>query len=237
MNTDAIKEHKILFIISLSLIGILFIFSILLLFSSPQKKQSSLSPFITPTILERHAGFSLSAFLPGTDTPLEGNKIQRFTLVFNESLSSDALTSSIQETIIGSDIHTSVPSTVSFNEAGNEVTITSTRPFKQNASYQVLLKKTKDNAVLFNKNYFTLAFTPTPLPNNNKALSESLPHEGSNWILKYNPERNLYYFSADITPGTPAEMEIQYNRAKDEALTFIKSKGIDPNTVTIEWNR
>lgn len=237
MNIDAIKEHKILFFISIGLIGILCIFSLLLLFSSPQNKQSGLSPFITPTILERHAGFSLASFLPSTDTPLEGNKVQRFTLIFNESLSDDTITSSIQETIIGSDTHTTLPSTVSFNEAGNEITITSSRPFKQNASYQVILKKTKDNAVLFNKNYFTLAFTPTPLPNNNKALSEFLPHEGSNWILKYNPQRNLYYFSADITAGAPAEMEIQYSKAKDEALTFIKSKGIDPNTVTVDWNR
>lgn len=66
-------------------------------------------------------------------------------------------------------------------------------------------------------------------------LAQHLPHQTDSYSLVYIPERNLYVFSFVYNENSSDPIELQYDKAREQAATFIESKGIDINSVVIEW--
>lgn len=76
---------------------------------------------------------------------------------------------------------------------------------------------------------------PTRAPNNNLSLQQYLPYETSNFLLEYDPARNTYLFHFKFRNNTGVSLPDQFDKAKQDAINFIQSKGIDVNSLAIEW--
>ncbi len=107
----------------------------------------------------------------------------------------------------------------------------------ENHNYRLIIKAPSNGMpqILFD-NLYLVAKAQTQATNN-KALSSYLPFETKNYILSYLADKNLYVFNFKFDLNSPESASLQFEKAKQDATAFIKSKGIDPASLTIEWRQ
>lgn len=70
---------------------------------------------------------------------------------------------------------------------------------------------------------------------NNPALKKYLPYETNSFRLTYSNEKDIYIFSFKADPNSTQSIDVQYDRAKAEAIKFIEDKGVSLDSISIEW--
>lgn len=126
---------------------------------------------------------------------------------------------------------TDTPLTVSTQK--NKLILTTTRPTEAFSTYTLTL--TLRGQIILQQSFLSSAVSPTPLPSNNAALSQYLPHETLGYLLEYSKEENLYLVHFKYDSYSPDSFTAQLDKAKKNANEFIQSKNIDLSTVSIKY--
>ena len=160
---------------------------------------------------------------------------QKFYVYFN-SPPTNKLTYTLSYVDIGADDNNpiSVGTDVSDVDKGGTI-ITTLTNLTENSVYFLKIIDSATHKTIFSASYFTADITPTPIPSNNPLLIPFLPHQELNYSLEYLKDQNLYIFHFIYNPDSTDSIDDQFNNAKNNALQFIKDKGIDPNALTIDW--
>lgn len=174
--------------------------------------------------------------IPGQATPLQPGNQQTFSLDFNNPIRLD----SIQVKLTRADMtinqaEVDVAFTLSLNPDGKTLIIGVIPPISPLSEYHLLITGIKDKSMIFEARYLSEKPLPTPVKTNNLQLVPYLPHETSLYRLIYLESQNIYVFNFKYNPDSPDELETQFNKAKQEAIKFINSRGVDPNSIIIEW--
>lgn len=124
------------------------------------------------------------------------------------------------------------------NQAGPQtITLKTIDPIKPLGKYTLTMLSSDKSTVLASAIYHSGNTLPTRIPSNSPSLAAFLPHEESSFSLIFLPEKNLYVFHFKYDKATAGTLNDQYEKAKQNALIFIKSKGIDPASVIIDFRR
>ena len=103
--------------------------------------------------------------------------------------------------------------------------------------YTLTILNSDKSIVLASAIYHSGNSLPTRVVSNNPSLAVFLPHDESSFSLIFLPEKNLYVFHFKYNRAIPGSLNDQYEKAKQNALIFIKSKGIDPASVIVDFRR
>lgn len=173
------------------------------------------------------------SILPSSGVILGLNQTPSFTLISNQPFSTSEKVSLVSQNI-GSDKQTPVdfsskqPSSQTLVLTFNTLTTPSTL-------YTLTITNISTNKQLFEAQYLTNAPTPSPVPSNNPALANYLPYDTTNYTLTFSSAQNIYIFDFKYDPVSSTPLTAQYDQAKSDAIDFIKSKGVDPNSVVVDW--
>lgn len=209
----------------------------LLLFSAQQPQQDT--PVVpTPTTAEinrdRQRDKLSVEISPSISTTLVPGEKQAFSLQFSEPTVQDALNISVTETDLSRD---STPSTspFSYSVAGVNHILSLAETIKPYRKYQILIKNAASGNTILNVSYLSAAPVETPAATNNLDLIPYLPYETASYALSYNNQTNTYVFNFKYNPNSLDALETQYQKAKQDAIDYIRSKQIDESTLIIEW--
>lgn len=122
-----------------------------------------------------------------------------------------------------------------YKVAQNVLAVKTLDPIQQLSDYTLTITNTDTGEELYSGIYPANELTPTPIASNNPVLERYLPYETTNYALNYLPEKNIYVFDFIYDPNSPDTIEKQFDDAKAAAINFIESKGIDINSIVIEW--
>lgn len=186
-----------------------------------------------PTTL---TNLQVASIQPNTTQPLITGSQPSFIIKFSTSANPDYLTVSFRSLNEQADQDfNNEPSEFRYSDNNTTLTITPKRSVQFGYLYQILLQAKENNATFYQAKYVVDQPTPTPAPQNNRALIPYLPYETSSFRLSYSELRNIYIFNFKYDQNSPDDISTQYNTAKQAALDFIRSKGIDPNSLIIDW--
>ncbi len=122
----------------------------------------------------------------------------------------------------------------SLNDDGKILTLNINSVVTPYTHYTLDISDTKGNLV-YRATYSSEEITASPEPNNNLELKNYLPLDASNYKLSFDNQRKIYIFNFKQNLNDPKDLNVQFEDAKKDADDFIKSKGIDPATVSIEY--
>lgn len=128
---------------------------------------------------------------------------------------------------------TTEPTTFTLSNSNQTLTLTTKDPIGAYTNYELTIQSSGNT--LLDAHYSTGPTQPSPAPSNNPSLQQYLPFETANYRLSYLPSRNTYVFNFIYNPDSSLTLPEQFDQAKADAAAFIQSKGIDPNSITIEW--
>jgi hypothetical protein len=173
---------------------------------------------------------------PNYSQALVAGKIAVFTVTFSESVLNQGINILLQEKALGTKDETamSVPLTQTLQSKGSQIAISTVEPIEALKSYTLIITN-RSNKTLLSATYSSSSIVITPVPSNNLELKKYLPYETSMYKLTYNKTRNEYVFNFKINPTSSQDLQSQFNSAKQQAEDFIKSKGIDINSIVIDW--
>ncbi len=66
-------------------------------------------------------------------------------------------------------------------------------------------------------------------------LNNFLPYEAKNFRIEYDLTYKTYLIHFLYNPAQNTSADEQFQKAKDDSIAWIKSKGFDPETLPIEW--
>lgn len=137
------------------------------------------------------------------------------------------------------DIYTSKITAIQFNSSldasGKVLTITTVGPISPDGEYTLSIDNLTKNTNILNVTYLSNSASPIPVSSNNPALIQYLPYEADNYSLDYMPEQNVYVFHFKMNYNSSDDLQTQYQKAKQDATDFIQSKGVDINSIVIQW--
>jgi hypothetical protein len=230
-------KNKILIIIGVVALLLVFIALSLSQKSSSQEDQGVSSPSATPTLSQNLNTTVINNVSPSEGTTLETGKVQTFTIYLGKPLVIGQIKIILKsydytkDNIFVSD----VPFKATFT-AHNVIEVRTTNPIVPHTTYLLQMTTLTDNKVVLNLTYSSqLAASPTPVQNNNDALIPYLPHETDNYKLSYFAAQNMYVFNFKYDSSSDLNIIDQFNQAKQDAINFIQSKGIDINSIVIDW--
>ena len=116
-----------------------------------------------------------------------------------------------------------------------QVELKTTQEIKEKYEYKLEILSKKNGEVVFSRTYLSTDILPTPVAVNNKSLVPYLPYETTNFSLEYLKDQNRYIFHFVYNADSDVPIDNQLEQAKTDAAAFINSKGIDINTLVIEW--
>lgn len=171
-----------------------------------------------------------TALLPGKDISF----LITFTTSIREKPVKILLT---RKPIIGIDESiNSVSITSELTSFGKALSVTLQEPILPAQEYSLIVLGANDKT-LVSSTYTSSSIEILRAPQNNPDLQQFLPYETPTFRLTYNENRNSYIFNFKINPNSTESLESQFNQAKQQAESYIRSKGIDINTIVIEWRR
>lgn len=171
--------------------------------------------------------------LPSSGSILGLNQTPSLTLISNQPFSASEKIGLVSQNI-GSDKVT--PVDFSSNQPSSQTLIlTFNTPTTPSTLYTLTLTDKNTNNQLFRAQYLTNAPTPSPVPSNNPTLANYLPYDTTNYTLTYSSAQNIYIFDFKYNPVSSTPLTAQYDQAKSDAIDFIKSKGVDPTSVVVDW--
>jgi hypothetical protein len=225
----------------LILIGSLFLILTLLLILVSSKKAVKLSPSAIPTLSPASqtslptvkVDFNIQSITPPKGTILKPNQPLEFDVTFDKPIDISWVGIKLSSGPISA---TQLNSTQFKNKVSgdNKTLIITSGPTTPSSQYLLEITNLTKNIKLLSINYPSDTFS-TPAPSNNPALSTFLPYETANYKLSFNPDRNVYIFNFKYDTNSSVSIDDQYNQAKTDATAFIQSKGIDINSIVIEW--
>lgn len=209
----------------------------LLLFSAQQPQQDT-SVVPTPTTAEinrnRQQNKLSVEISPSISTTLVPGEKQTFSLRFSKPTTQDALNIAVTETDLSKDAApTATP--FSYSVAGASHILSLTEAIKPYRKYQILIKNAASGNTILNVSYLSAAPAETPAATNNLDLIPYLPYETASYALSYNNQTNTYIFNFKYNPNSVDDLETQYQKAKQDAIDYIRSKEINESTLIIEW--
>ena|SRR3989344_2206114 len=223
-------NKKILFFLCAFAAVFLFIGVVLFtLGTQPKTDQQTSGPSTEDNTLLQ--SISLVSVSPIQNSVLVSGKKQIFTITFNNQPKN--ITTTLERTDV---TNTSKPVTASFtlSEKGNALVLTTTGPIVPDSIYT--LNVLYQNIPLMSLSYTTTNLLPSPVKQNNEALKKYLPYNTASYSLRFDQNRNIYLFNFIYDPSKNDSLDVQYEQAKQDATDFIESKGIDIDSVIIEWN-
>lgn len=233
MDFKTIKKR--LFIsIGLPLLFVTIALIFLSILNNPQK-QPKVIRVPTPTPFTQNNNIIYNRNITD-NTIITPNRTQTFIVYFDNKINISSMIISLSKNSIYQDaapVEVEVKSKV--NEKNNSLEITTLELVSPASEYKLVLKDKATGEILYSKIFLSDKLIPTRVPSNNLSLATFLPYETNSFKLSYFEEANIYIFNFLYDPNSPIDIDEQLKNAKTQALEFIKSKGIDPNTVVIEW--
>lgn len=218
---DNVVPKKIIFLI-IGIILVLFLALVAFFWNQSQQNPQSLEPQITRTI-------------PNEATFLRVNELPTFVIEFNQLKSLDDIEIRLSKKEIQTDKGGDLNFKTSFDLNNQTLTISGEELVSPLTEYQIEIKNKKTNQLIDSLIFMSTEPIATPVPSNNQSLERFLPIETGSYKLSFNPDLNIYSFSFKYDPNSSETAEEQFNKARDEATRFIQSKGIDINSIVIEW--
>lgn len=231
-------DKRVGYILVVCVISIpLFFIIFRLLFFSPSAKNvqtpvlpipTAISSRITPYIHK----LTLLSSTPSLSSLLPVGKSQTFSLTFSDL--PENIHASITAAPISSPYDTSiVQSTVSTTTGHKTIQFITTSTLLPSTIYTIIISS--ENTVIFSQPYITERAEITKAPANNSDLKIYLPYETDTYRLSFNQQRNAYIFNFKIVESDPSDIQTQFEKAKSDASAFINSKGVDINSIVIDW--
>jgi hypothetical protein len=178
---------------------------------------------------------SVVSFSPPAETVLTPGNPIHITVVFNKPVRLDTISVVLTQKLIQTDETTRVNITQDTTSSDKQLVITTKTPIKPYATYTFSISDKSSKKTLLSAVYSSDSAQPSPVQSNNPDLQQYLPYETGTYALSYLPKQNIYVFNFLFNPDDPTDIQTQFETAKQNALLFIKSKGIDPNSLLIDW--
>lgn len=173
----------------------------------------------------------LITIIPEKNSQLQSGQKQSFNAGFNSAPDSLNITVSRID-VVSNQTENDLPFKKAIQDT--KIKITLDEEIKPYSEYT--LSFFEGNRLIASVPYTSTNQLPTRVQNNNNELQEYLPYETHSYSLKYDPQANMYIFSFIYNPNSPTTLQQQFEAAKQDATSFIESKGIDIDSVIIEWN-
>lgn len=223
-------------IISLISIVVAVIISIIILYNT--RDTIDISPdqdiFPTPVPLQYKSPDVTDVKPRYTQALVPGNQ-QKFIITFAESAFNKSLKILLTHAHIARpDDMQSVEITTEFESKGTILTITTQEIIKPSHTYSLIILDAR-NQTLVSTSYTSSQTVINRAPSNNTELQQFLPHETATYKLSYNETTNKYIFNFKINSNSSDTLQTQYEQAKLQAEEYIRSRGIDINSIVIEW--
>lgn len=231
---DLIKTKEFILLVIVFFLGMVVVLSIVFLPKSPKKQPEASSKPISdlnqPQII---SGSIATSIVPKSTVALIPNSNQKFVVTFRETININNLSVSLNSIDIVSDQATLEKITSNLSSDKKTLSILTDSVIKPYRQY--LLKINYNNQQILNEVYLSDKPQATIAPSNNKSLSSYLPYETNTFKLSYQTDKNLYIFNFKFDDKSKDNIDVQYDKAKQEAIKFIQDKGIDINSIVIEW--
>lgn len=123
---------------------------------------------------------------------------------------------------------------VSQKTIGNSMIINTLEPILPLNTYTLTL--TQNSQTILKYIYLSSETKPTPIPQNNTALQEFLPHTTQTYSLEYALSRNIYVAHVKYNPNSSLSLTAQIEAVQTDVSQFIQSKGIAVESVKIDYS-
>lgn len=214
--------------------------AIMLLFflaSSPMpQKQLKTVPTLVPRVTTaQQQALRVLSIIPDKSVTLEPGKTQSFTTELNKAIDLGSLKIVFTRIDVTKDQpETSIAFSSTISDNGKILVITPQLPIEPYSQYNLLLTNT-NNTIIFKTSFLSDKPSISPVQNNNLDLVPYLPYETAWYKLSYLSSKNIYVFNFKYDSESKETLQAQYERAKADAILFIRSKGIGESTIVIEW--
>ena len=175
---------------------------------------------------------------PITNTVFPAGSHQSMTVIFSLPVDTKAISFHLNKTSVTSNNAAQpVDANVTFEDNFHIARITPKDSIDPNSQYTLTVSDSKNGNIIASANYSSTDLLASPAPSNNPQLKSYLPYNTPTYSIDYFEPRNTYQFHFIYDPKSKVDIESQYQNAKENAIQFIKSKGIDINSIVIEWKR
>jgi hypothetical protein len=172
---------------------------------------------------------------PDDNSILTPGEIQTFSVKFNSPIAKESMYVFFRaKDNIEEENYKAVEFSQTLSENNTLLSIKTVSPILVFHNYNLTIYQA-NGAKLLQVTYTSDRFERTKEPQNNPELAKYLPHETSSYTLSYIENLNLYIFSFNYNAESEESLDSQYEKAKQDAERFIESKGIDLNSIKIEW--
>lgn len=174
---------------------------------------------------------------PDQSVVLTAGKPYEFNIYFDKPINPNDLSILLSYIDIATDSKPIFVKTALSSDESVVLVLKTLESVKENGEYILLIKSKKTGVALSSTHYLSGVISPTPVPSNNSSLKKYLPYETDSFILRFVPQQNIYVSHFKYDTNLSTSLNDQYEKAKTEVINFIQSKGIDPQTIVIEFRR
>jgi hypothetical protein len=190
---------------------------------------------ISPTITTLEQ-ISISRIIPSVPLPLTPGLPYSFTVYFSIPVSPTAVSFTLtSSSLYGDKAAKTVKLSVTPENSNKRYIVKTLEPIQPYSEYILRVNSAQTKKEVYRKGFLTKDVLPTPVSTNNLSLAAYLPHRTASYSLEYFVNRNVYIFHFIYNSDLPTGAEAQFDAAKADAIKFIQSKGIDINSIVIEW--
>lgn len=240
MNLKNILLSKpgILLIVGFVLFGIVMFLAIgALKPGSENRRLESAIPTPVSTIDKPVGNYqNILSLTPNEFTILKAGERKKITVSFKNPIAPNSINITLTKLQYTKEQNpTEVPINTTYNGNASTLTVSLQETILPFSQYVLTITDRENNKVLLRASYNSRDIQPTKPANNNQELKQYLPHETTSYKLSFNELRGVYVFNFKINSNSQISLSRQYEIAKKEAEDFIKNKGININSIVIEW--
>lgn len=204
---------------------------------SENRRSESASPTPVSTIDKPVGNYqNILSLSPNEFTILKAGERKKITVSFKNPIAPNSINITLTKLQYTKEQNpTEVPINTTYNGNASTLTVSLQEPIQTFSQYVLTITDRENNKVLLRASYNSRDIQPTKPANNNQELKQYLPHETTSYKLSFNELRGVYVFNFKINPNSQISLSRQYEIAKKEAEDFIKNKGININSIVIEW--
>jgi hypothetical protein len=196
------------------------------------RTKSIVFPTVTPILGSNPVNNPFFTLNPIESQILTPGQIQTFTITFTKPVAFNKYSLSVTKSAPRT-TEQKVDFTSSFGDRSLQITLTEV--IQPTTTYTITLQEKGSSNILFSV-FYNSGNPPLPtIAQNNTQLQQYLPYETDSYILSYLPSRNIYIFNFKYDSTLSGGINDQYESAKKAAIEFITSKGININSIVIEW--
>lgn len=198
--------------------------------SQPTREITDLPTMINPNEVY------VSSISPSESTPLSVGNPQLFTLVLSEKLALEQVNIQMTRIDITKDnTSETIPIALDKESSGDRLMIKTQDSIKPFSRYDLLVSDKHTGSVIYRASFNTIEPYPSPNANNDPTLRNTLPYQTKNYRLEYLDSRNIYVFHFIFDSSSNLNADTQFENAKNDALKYIDSRGVNIDSIVIEW--